>query len=875
MIIHSKHNGFVKGVRRVYDSGSSGPSETTQKVDVPDWAKPYAQETLAKASALSQAPYQAYTGDRLAQFTPLQQQAFQAAGQQGIAGQLGQATGIAGSAAQGALGAGAGFNPYQTGQFTGQTAQQYMDPYMQSVVGIQQREAQRQAGIAGTQRAGEATRAGAFGGGRQAVVEAEAGRNLATQLGDIQAQGLQAAYGQAQDQFNREQQLAEQSRQYGAGLGLQGFQAALQGAGTLGNLGQAQFGQQMDVTNQQQQLGALQQQQAQKGLTTAYEDFLAQQRAPYQQIEFINNMARGLGSTTSIYTPQPSTASQLIGAGTTAAGFLMAEGGEVPGYAGGGLTGLLSDQQLQQRMGTPTISGLAQMAAQKELMDRGQMRSGMQPQGQAPQASVADEVAAGLGALDVDPMGMAGGGIVSFQEGGDVSQLGAQYDAARNAYQQSLDLLRRYGGAQRLADRAGYDAAVEAQRQAAQDLEAAKTAWGSATQSMAPPALMGQRVPLRSPPPSAAEGITALPSARDQMLRKRQDPASGGVAAALAARSVDAGRTVADKAPPTGAPVARGPAPAPTGIAQTAPGMSAAEQYVSEQERLSGFKDYSEQTRKDAEDIGRMGREQTQQDQAEFDKEVAERGALGAEREKRLAAQETRAEEGAGKNLKMTLIEAGLAIMGGQSPNALTNLAAGAASGLKGYQARLNKYETEKQRLDEARAELDDLRRQEAIATGKERRDLRGKARAAEIDAKKALMGANSALFNTRGKLVESAVDMAFKEKESALQRANTLELGRIQMSGSGAAGGGGSGLAAQKEKRMLLTAQANVLNQQLRAKQNEFGPAAKEEARRINAELTAVQAALRELGPDTGQAAAAPVNSGGAQKTLDYNAIK
>lgn len=107
-----------------------------------------------------------------------------------------------------------------TRSFTGDAAQQYMSPYMQGVVGIQQREAQRQADIARTQRAAQAVGAGAFGGSRQAVMEAEAQRNLATQLGDIQATGLQQAYQQGQQQFNTEQQarLAAEQANQAAGL---------------------------------------------------------------------------------------------------------------------------------------------------------------------------------------------------------------------------------------------------------------------------------------------------------------------------------------------------------------------------------------------------------------------------------------------------------------------------------------------------------------------------------------------------------------------------------------------------------------------------------------------------------------------------------
>jgi hypothetical protein len=316
--------------RTVYGGGgSSGPSQTTQTQDLPDWAIPYAQEVLGKGSALSQAPYQAYGGERQAQFTPLQQQAFQGAGALAPSAATGQGIGIAGQAAGRALDT--SYDPYATGQF-GAQASQYMDPYMQNVVGIQQREAQRMADIASTQRGAQAVRSGAFGGSRQAITDAEAARNLATQQGDIQARGLQDAYGRGQQQFNTEQQLREQSRQYGAGLGLQGLQTALQGAGQMGALGGQQFGQQRDVLGLQNQFGTQQQQQVQNILGQQYEDFLAQKKFPYQQLEFQSNLLRGTpsGSTQTMYTAPPSAASQIVGAGTALYGASrMAKGGSV------------------------------------------------------------------------------------------------------------------------------------------------------------------------------------------------------------------------------------------------------------------------------------------------------------------------------------------------------------------------------------------------------------------------------------------------------------------------------------------------------------------------------------------------------------------
>lgn len=122
--------------------------------------------------------------------------------------------------------------------------QQYMNPYTQNVTNVQNQELQRQADIAKTQRGASAARAGAFGGARQAIENAEAQRNLSTLMNQNQATGLQQAYNQAQ-----------QNMQYGSNLGLQGLSGAQSGLGTAlqgGQLGLAGLG-----TALQGQQGAL------------------------------------------------------------------------------------------------------------------------------------------------------------------------------------------------------------------------------------------------------------------------------------------------------------------------------------------------------------------------------------------------------------------------------------------------------------------------------------------------------------------------------------------------------------------------------------------------------------------------------------------
>ena len=352
---YRKAGGLVLG-----DGGGGGgsapaPDKTTQVSELPEWARPYAKDTLAKGAALTdinQNPYQTYGGNRIAGFSPLQQMSFQGAANMQPSQQLGTGTDLATAASIGALG-----TNYRGGRFSGGTFGQdaadfYMNPYQQNVTDIGKREAARQSGIQGTQQQAQATQAGAFGGSRDAIMRAERERNLGQQMSDIQAQGSNAAFQQAQQQFNADQarrmqaqQLGEQSRQYGAGLGMQGLQTALQGAGQLGQLGGQQFQQGMDINKLQSAYGGQMQQQAQRPLDMAYQDFLNQQNYPYKQLGFMSDMIRGLPlgqqSTSSMYEQGPGMTQTLAGLGGAAYGFGKSglfgkEGGLMSSYAGGG-----------------------------------------------------------------------------------------------------------------------------------------------------------------------------------------------------------------------------------------------------------------------------------------------------------------------------------------------------------------------------------------------------------------------------------------------------------------------------------------------------------------------------------------------------------
>lgn len=315
---------------------------------------PYAQGLLGQAQALTDTeynPYMQYQGERVAQFSPLQQMSYDNATLMQGSPQLQDATAMAGLAGLGAMNTSYTYNPFQTQSFTSpQMAESYMSPYMQNVVSRQQNDANRQAAIAQQAQGAQAAKSGAFGGSGDYLMRAQAAANLARQKGDIQAQGLQQAYQQGMGQFNTEQaatqnaaQLNAQQGQFGAGLGLQGLQTALSAAQGLGQLGNTQYQQNMGINALQNQYGLQQQAQMQKDIDTKYQDFLNYQNYPYKQLGFMSDIIRGVPLTqtgSSLYQAAPSTAQNIASLGLGAAGIskLFADGGEVK--SGGGLGAL-------------------------------------------------------------------------------------------------------------------------------------------------------------------------------------------------------------------------------------------------------------------------------------------------------------------------------------------------------------------------------------------------------------------------------------------------------------------------------------------------------------------------------------------------------
>jgi hypothetical protein len=289
--------------------GSGGGAPTKQEVtstntttNLPSYVQPYFTNLLERTQDVAFQPYTPYEGQRIAGFTPEQEQVQKNVMGLQQPGQIGAASQLAGAAGLGSLYAGqynptqfsyqnvnaprlqeyqmqgpgdvyaqqynapqmdtaqTDYNPnlqdYQMAapeQFGQSQANQYMSPYMQNVVDATKREAITDAKKAQLMTNLNAARQGTYGGARQLLTGTERERALGQNLSDIQSKGLQAAYENAQQQFERDRAAGLTSGQANLNARLQtqqlGTQTGLQTA--LANLSARQ---QANVQNQAAQL---------------------------------------------------------------------------------------------------------------------------------------------------------------------------------------------------------------------------------------------------------------------------------------------------------------------------------------------------------------------------------------------------------------------------------------------------------------------------------------------------------------------------------------------------------------------------------------------------------------------------------------------
>jgi hypothetical protein len=325
---------------------------------------------LGKAQAVANEPYQTYQGPLTAGASKLQTKAFKGLGSLAVPKAIGDAATTAGNVANKLSGMSydpmTATNQYKApqgyesvgGSFDAEQARQYMNPYLQMSLDPQLEEARRQSQITQMGNSAKMIQAGAFGGSRQALMDAETQRNLGTNLANITGTGYNTAYTNAQTQFNADQarkiqeaqfgasqgmtaaqlsaqyglsaeQATEMSRQFGFTSGITAQNAALNAANTQGELGAS--ANQVERANLAAQLAGGETQRAikQQGITADYNEFVNQREYPKEQLKFQQSMLQGLPISTVYNTPVGQTSGQQAVGNTTDATALLKELGVI------------------------------------------------------------------------------------------------------------------------------------------------------------------------------------------------------------------------------------------------------------------------------------------------------------------------------------------------------------------------------------------------------------------------------------------------------------------------------------------------------------------------------------------------------------------
>ena len=227
-------------------------SQTGYESNLSNWVGPYATTMLGEAQALGSKPYEAYQGPLTADASNLQKQTFQ--------------TGMDLTVPVSGMG---GFAPTSFGE---EQAKAYMNPYLKAALDPQLEELQRRSQINLQPNIAKLTQAGGYGGGRQAIMESEANRNLLQEQNKTVGQGYLDAYNQAMKQFNAEQDRGMQAQDLTNKYGL----AALE---------------------EQAKLGATQRAIESEGIAADRAQFEEEKLDPYKKLQFKQSMLQGLPTT--------------------------------------------------------------------------------------------------------------------------------------------------------------------------------------------------------------------------------------------------------------------------------------------------------------------------------------------------------------------------------------------------------------------------------------------------------------------------------------------------------------------------------------------------------------------------------------------------
>jgi hypothetical protein len=264
---------------------------TTQQVQIPREVMERYTAVNKRAESAAATPFQAYSNDPNAFVAPINQT--QQAGINSIAGAQNSAGPYFNTAAGLTMGGAQG-----VGQLGSNQINQYLSPYLGTVLGTTMQGMDRQNAIQRNALTGDAIKSGAYGGDRAGIAQANLAYDQNLSNNQAIANILNQGYGQA-----------VQTAQGQQGVQAQDYQRMLAAGQQLGGLGAQATQTQLAAGQSLLGAGTAEQQTDQAGKSALYNQFLQERGYPFQVAQFLGNIAMGTGalsgSTTTTTQPVP------------------------------------------------------------------------------------------------------------------------------------------------------------------------------------------------------------------------------------------------------------------------------------------------------------------------------------------------------------------------------------------------------------------------------------------------------------------------------------------------------------------------------------------------------------------------------------------
>jgi hypothetical protein len=448
---------------------------------------------------------------------------------------------------------------------------------------------------------------------------------------------------------------------------------------------------------------------------------------------------------------------------------------------------LMSGQQQKPPIAQQILQSIGQPPQQPQQPQQGQ---GMPPQGQMPPQGMPQQMAQapqemppqgmayggvvlpedqGIATLPVGNMNFASGGIVAFDEGGSTSPLGRffkdlttqtqtpeqkQLDAVQSTLRRKRAELNKQGGLFGLQQQTPQQQEIYERTKAEIDY----------LENL-----------VRNPkyvPPASTPASTPAPALTAET---KYDPATATRRSMYPEQSAPPATPAA--VPPGTAAEPKLPAIAPTKFERTTLPSANVDDILRlyDNSMPANIVDPLAKQREEANApaIQAAGRQVSL-----FEQEVQRRQPAFEERLKKLDEKEGRVKSMEDRNVNMSLLEAGLSMMAGDSPHAFVNIGKGAQVGIKSYTEGLAKVEAARDKMDEARARIEEFRRNEDMMTAKERRAVLRDYDNTVSAAQKDMFNGVEKMYGIKRQDITSAIATKFAREDTQAQLASRENLG-------------------------------------------------------------------------------------------------